>query len=75
MDKEHIIVLYKLNPEELSYILNRYTTKYILDKRTQAREKLGEKFCYNMMGLPKKQQKDKDDEKVLTMEEALALFE
>ena len=73
MDDNHIMVLYKIEQDELSYILNRYTTRKVINKRKESIKKLEGKNTCNMMGLSKKQQKEEGE--VLSIKEALALFE
>lgn len=71
--EDNIRILYKLTQDELSYILSKYVTPKIIERRTKNRNVLNVKGC-NYMGFSKKQQKE-DDKEVLSIEEALALFE
>lgn len=72
ISEDKIMIVYRLDKEELSYILSNYTTAEIIEKRKKS-QKLLVGNMYNLMGLSKEQQKE--DEEVLSIQEALALFE
>ena len=72
ISEDNIRMVHRLDKEELSYILRNYTTAEIIEKRKKSQKLLDGKM-YNLMGLSKKQQKE--DEEVLPIKEALALFE
>lgn len=72
MSEDNIRTLHRITQEELGYIIRNFMTLEMSDQRKESKTRLDGKNG-NFMGLPK--EKQKDDEKVPTMEEALALFE
>lgn len=72
MSEDNIRILHRITQEELGYILRNYMTAEISEQRKESKTRLDGKIC-NLMGLSKAQQKE--DDKVLSIEEALALFE
>ena len=72
ISEDKIIIVQRVDKEELSYILRNYTTVEMIEKRNKMKSIFDGKM-YNLMGLSKEQQKE--DEEVLHIQEALALFE
>lgn len=72
ISEDKIRNVYRLTEEELGYILRNNMTARIRNKRNENIGSLRGK-AVNLMGLSKKQQKE--DNEVLSIEEALALFE
>ena len=66
------MTLFKLTKDELSYIVTKHVTAEIILKRNKSIQ-LVKGFKYNCMGMSK--QHSEDDEEVLSIKEALALFE
>lgn len=71
MSEDNIRIIHRITQEELGYILRNYLTVEIIEQRKESKSRLD--GIDNLMGLSKKQQKE--DDEILTMEEALALFE
>lgn len=73
-DKEHIKILYRVNDEELSFILTRYITDEHRKKRKESMKKkaIGEKISSNLMGLSNEQRKKIE---CIPIEDAIALVE
>ena len=69
MSDGHIRTIYKLNEQELSYILRNNLTPRIIKNRQEVINRL-DSFNLNMMGLPKE-----DNNTKLTIQEAIELVE
>lgn len=72
VSEDNIRILHRITQEELGYILRNYMTLEIIKQRKESKKRLDGKVS-NLMGLSKKQQKE--DNEILSIEEALALFE
>lgn len=72
MGEEHIKILYKLDKDELSYILRNHLTQDIISARKKSQEVFNN-FNLNLMGLPVEKSKKKETR--LTLQEAIAIVE